>query len=135
MFLLTTLVAMLIISSSGVSAFGIGVNRRHALESAAASASMFIVAAPALAVVTDETPRVTTRMGGLLEKYQDSNRGWVILAPSGWNKFEGEVGAYDVKWQDLVDPRDNIKVSSTPVKSTTTSMYVQRFDSLFSVFW
>ena len=96
--------------------------RRHAVESAAASASMFIVAAPALAVVTDETPRATTRMGGLLEKYQDSNRGWVILAPSGWNKFEGEVGAYDVKWQDLVDPRDNIKVSSTPVKSTTTSM-------------
>lgn len=77
---------------------------------------------PASAVVTDETPRVTTRMGGLLEKYQDSPRGWQILAPSGWNKFEGEVGAYDVKWQDLVDPKENIKVSSTPVKSTTTSM-------------
>ena len=37
------------------------------------------------------------------EKYQDS-RGWQILAPSGWNKFDGEVGAYDIKWQDLVDP-------------------------------
>lgn len=60
-------------------------------------------------------------MGGLLEKYQDS-RGWTILAPSGWNKFEGEVGAYDIKWQDLVDPADNIKLSSTPVKSTTTSV-------------
>lgn len=76
---------------------------------------------PALAEVTEETPRVTTRMGGLLERYQDS-RGFVILAPSGWNKFDGEVGAYDVKWQDLVDPRENIKISSTPVKSTTTSM-------------
>lgn len=73
------------------------------------------------AVVTDETPKVTTRMGGLLEKYQDS-RGWTILAPSGWNKFDGEVGAYDVKWQDLVDPTENIKLSSTPVKSTTTSV-------------
>ena len=61
-------------------------------------------------------------MGGLLEKYQDINRGWTILAPSGWNRFDGEVGAYDVKWQDLVDPRDNVKVSSTPVKSTTTSI-------------
>lgn len=60
-------------------------------------------------------------MGGLLEKYQDS-RGWTILAPSGWNKFDGEVGAYDVKWEDLVDPTDNIKVTSTPVKSTTTSI-------------
>uniref|UniRef100_A0A7S2MZD3 PsbP C-terminal domain-containing protein n=1 Tax=Helicotheca tamesis TaxID=374047 RepID=A0A7S2MZD3_9STRA len=77
---------------------------------------------PALAVVSEETPRVTTRMGGLLERYQDGPRGWSILAPSGWNKFEGEVGAYDVKWQDLVDPRENIKVSSSPVKSSTTSI-------------
>jgi len=76
----------------------------------------------ALAYPSDETPKTTTRMGGLLEKYQDSTRGWTILCPSGWNKFEGEVGAYDVKWQDLVDPRENIKVSSTPVKSTTTSI-------------
>jgi hypothetical protein len=73
------------------------------------------------ATVTDETPRVVTRMGGLLEKYQDS-RGWQILAPSGWNAFDGEVGAYDKKWQDLVDPYDNVKLSSTPVKSTTTSV-------------
>lgn len=78
---------------------------------------------PSLAAVSEETPRVTTRMGGLLEKYQDS-RGWIILAPSGWNKFDGEVGAYDVKWQDLVDPTDNVKLSSTPVKSTTTSVDV-----------
>ena len=32
------------------------------------------------------------------------------------------MGAYDLKWQDLVDPKENIKVSSTPVKSTTTSV-------------
>lgn len=44
------------------------------------------------------------------------------MAPSGWNKFEGEVGAYDVKWQDLVDPTENVKISSSPVKSTTTSI-------------
>merc|ERR1712071_750157 len=40
----------------------------------------------------------------------------------GWNKFEGEVGAYDLKWQDLVDNKENIKVSSTPVKSNSTSI-------------
>lgn len=85
---------------------------------AAASAGL---PSPVNALPSEETPRVTTRMGGLLERYQDQ-RGWVILAPSGWNKFEGEVGAYDVKWQDLVDPKENIKISSTPVKSTTTSM-------------
>jgi photosystem II oxygen-evolving enhancer protein 2 len=46
------------------------------------------------------------------------------MAPSGWNKFEGEVGAYDIKWQDLVDPSENVKISSNPVKSTTNSIDV-----------
>ena len=35
--------------------------------------------------------------------------------------MSGEVGAYDLKWKDLVNI-DEIKVSSTPVKSTTTSV-------------
>jgi len=74
------------------------------------------------AVVDEETPRVVSRMGGLLEKYGDTTRGWSIFSPSGWNKFDGEAGAYDVKWQDVVDNRENIKVSSNPVKSTTSSM-------------
>jgi len=82
-----------------------------------------VVTPVATSTISDETPIITTRMGGLLEKYQDS-RGWKILAPSGWNKFEGEVGAYDVKWQDVVDPSENIKVSSNPVKSTTSSIIV-----------
>lgn len=72
--------------------------------------------------VSEETPRVTSRMGGLLEYYQDGPRGWSMLAPSGWNKFDGEVGAYDVKWQDVVQPMENIKISTNPVKSTTTSI-------------
>jgi hypothetical protein len=77
---------------------------------------------PSFALASEEdAPKITTRMGGLLENYQDP-RGWTILAPSGWNKFDGEVGAYDTKWEDLVDPTDNVKVSSTPVKSTTTSV-------------
>jgi photosystem II oxygen-evolving enhancer protein 2 len=58
----------------------------------------------------------------LLEAYQDGARGLRLMAPSGWNKFEGEVGAYDIKWQDLVDPTENIKISSSPVKSTTESI-------------
>lgn len=32
------------------------------------------------------------------------------------------MGAYDIKWQDLVDQRENVKISSSPVKSTTTSI-------------
>mmetsp|Transcript_5162 Transcript_5162/g.7564 ORF Transcript_5162/g.7564 Transcript_5162/m.7564 type:complete len:222 (+) Transcript_5162:151-816(+) len=98
-------------------------SRRESFAKAAAGVlGGLAITMPAVAMPDDETPLVTTRMGGNLEKYQDGNRGWRILAPSGWNKFEGEVGAYDVKWQDVVDPRENIKVSSTPVKSTTTSI-------------
>jgi len=83
-----------------------------------------IIASPSIASAypSDETPRITSRLGGLLERYGDTQRGLSLLVPSGWNKFEGEVGAYDIKWQDLVDQRENIKISSTPVKSTTTSI-------------
>lgn len=56
------------------------------------------------------------------EPFQDGTRSVRIMVPSGWNKFEGEVGAYDLKWQDLVDQSENIKISSTPVKSTTLSI-------------
>lgn len=104
------------------------VSRRQAwtdaatLTGVAAAAVTLNPAAASAGVAGDQEPRVTTRMGGLLEAYQDGARGIRMMAPSGWNKFEGEVGAYDVKWQDLVDPTENIKISSTPVKSTTESI-------------
>ncbi|EJK63943.1 hypothetical protein THAOC_15373 [Thalassiosira oceanica] len=125
---LSLLVAVAAVSSTAafsVSENNNAVSRRETFGKAASliAGAASIVASPAssLAEVTDETPKVTTRMGGLLEKYQDS-RGWTILAPSGWNSFDGEVGAYDKKWQDLVSQTDNVKISSTPVKSTTTSV-------------
>lgn len=114
-------------AASAFSVSDASVSRREAFAKTASTliggsvASSLVVPSPAVAEVTDETPKVISRMGGLLERYQDP-RGWQILAPSGWNRFDGEVGAYDMKWQDLVDPTDNIKVSSSPVKSTTTSI-------------
>lgn len=87
--------------------------------------SILIVAPPSFAVeenVDEIQPEKISRMGGQLEKFQDGTRGFRMLAPSGWNKFEGEVGAYDVMWRDLVDTKENIKLSSTPVKSSTTSV-------------
>jgi len=107
------------------------ISRRQAFVSAAGVvAATTALVTPAFAEeegttsIGEETPRITTRMGGLLEPFQDSGRGIRLMAPSGWNKFDGEVGAYDIKWQDLVDPAENIKVSSTPVKSTTESVAV-----------
>uniref|UniRef100_A0A7S2RMC0 PsbP C-terminal domain-containing protein n=1 Tax=Eucampia antarctica TaxID=49252 RepID=A0A7S2RMC0_9STRA len=76
----------------------------------------------AFAAPEEEVARITTRMGGNLERYGDTTRGLSLMVPSGWNKFEGEVGAYDLKWEDLVEKTENIKISSTPVKSTTTSI-------------
>ena len=104
------------------------ISRRHLFVQSTVSAGAAIAvssscSAPAWAgIAGEEEPRVTTRMGGLLEAYQDGARGLRLMAPSGWNKFEGEVGAYDIKWQDLVDPTENIKISSSPVKSTTESI-------------
>lgn len=112
---------------SGVGAFSPELSRRESLQ--AAVAGVVTVAAPSIAsllpayaVIDEETPRTLTRMGGLLEPFQDGPRSIKMMVPSGWNKFDGEVGAYDIKWQDLVDQMENIKISSTPVKSTTTSI-------------
>jgi photosystem II oxygen-evolving enhancer protein 2 len=96
-------------------------SRRQVLFQQATAAALVLVSTTPLVSHADE-PRVINRMGGLLEAYQDSPRGLRIMAPSGWNRFEGEVGAYDVKWQDLVDPTENIKISSTPIKSTITTV-------------
>jgi hypothetical protein len=102
------------------------VSRRQAWDQAFKASAAVIVPVllpvAAMAYPEEETPRVTTRMGGLLDAFQDGGRGVRLMAPSGWNKFDGEVGAYDIKWQDLVDPSENIKISSTPVKSTTESV-------------
>jgi len=117
---------VLSVASQYVVGFSSELSRRQAFAKVTTSVvggvgTLISVPELSLASVTDETPRVTTRMGGLMEPYQDP-RGFRIMAPSGWNKFDGEVGAYDVKWQDLVDPTENIKISSSPVKSTTTSI-------------
>merc|ERR1719276_396553 len=121
------LVAFLVAISAPVSAFSVEQSRRQACQAIAGGMATVIAPSvisvlPANAVVDEETPRIVTRMGGLLESFQDGPRSIRMMVPSGWNKFDGEVGAFDIKWQDLVDPSENIKVSSNPVKSTTVSI-------------
>lgn len=123
----TSTIAILSALLSGAGAFSPEVSRRDSFQALVGGVATAVLPGvlpllPANAVVDEETPRIVTRMGGLLEAFQDGPRSIKMMAPSGWNKFEGEVGAYDIKWQDLVDQTENIKISSTPVKSTTTSI-------------
>ena len=53
----------------------------QAVSAAIGVASASSVVLPSIAMPTEETPRVTTRMGGNLEPYQE--RGIRIMAPSG----------------------------------------------------
>jgi hypothetical protein len=65
-------------------------SRREALQQAAAFSAAAVLlpvsSLPANAAITEETPRVTTRMGGNLETFQDGPRGLRMMVPSGWNK-------------------------------------------------
>jgi len=52
-------------------------------------------------------------MGGLLEKFADVNRGFRLLKPTTWNEFDGEPGAYDKRWVDVVNPSQSITLSTS----------------------
>merc|ERR1712129_457339 len=55
-----------------------------------------------------------------LEPYIDAPRGFKLLKPSGWNKFDVDPGVYDVKFQDLIDPFETVQVSTSPVATATS---------------
>lgn len=68
-------IALLSLFASTANAWS--VSRREAVAA--------IVAFPSIAnaLPSEETPRSTTRMGGLLEPYQDGPRGFRVMVPSG----------------------------------------------------
>merc|ERR1711951_111109 len=61
-----------------------------------------------------------SRMGGTLEPYIDAPRGFKLLKPSGWNKFDVDPGVYDVKFQDIIEPFETVQVSTSPVSTATS---------------
>ena len=62
----------------------------------------------------------------------DGPRSIRMMAPSGWNKFDGEVGAYDLKWQDLVDRNENIKISTYNIIYEVLDYIKQRMSGLLT---
>jgi len=75
------------------------------------------------AATIPEVSRNINRMGGLLEPNTEPGCPFKLFKPSNWNYFSGagSEGAYDAKWVDIVNP-DSVIVTSSPVKSTTTSV-------------
>ena len=86
---------------------------RRQLAGGLAGGGLALVAPPALAADVLEIPPATTKMGGLLEKYADVNRGFRLLKPTTWNQFDGEPGAYDVRWVDVVAPAESVTLSTS----------------------
>merc|ERR1719201_303249 len=92
-------------------------SRRAALQqgAAAVAATAFLPSTSALAA--DEQP---SRMGGLLEPYIDTQKGYKLYVPAGWNKFDADPGVYDVKYQDIIEPETTVQVSTSPVQTATS---------------
>lgn len=47
--------------------------------------------------------------------YRDLPKGFTILRPREWNEFEGAQNAYDIKWQDVIQPLEFVTVLTSPV--------------------
>lgn len=54
-------------------------------------------------------------ISALVTPYKDLPKGFSILRPNGWNEFEGSPDAYDIKWQDVIQPMEFITVLTSPV--------------------
>ncbi len=59
-------------------------------------------------------------MGGLLEPFIDTQKGYKLYSPTGWNKFDADPGVYDVKFQDIIEPETTVQVSTSPVATATS---------------
>lgn len=68
----------------------------------------------ALPAFAEEIPLATTKMGGQLEKFVDLNKGYRLMKPTTWNSFEGEQGAYDMRWIDIVEATTSVTISTSP---------------------
>jgi photosystem II oxygen-evolving enhancer protein 2 len=59
-------------------------------------------------------------LGGLLEPYIETQKGFKLYTPTGWNKFDADPGVYDVKFQDIIESETTVQVSTSPVATATS---------------
>merc|ERR1719387_918116 len=103
--------------------------RRAVLQAAGAAASLTVGARGAVA--DDDN---FSRMGGLLEPFIDTQKGYKLYVPSGWNKFDADPGVYDVKYQDIIETETTVQVSTSPVQTATSVTALGELDEVGAKF-
>jgi len=101
------------------------VSRRMALQSAGAAA-----AAATFGVRSANAEEGPSRMGGLLEPFIDTQRGYKLYKPTGWNQFDADPGVYDIKFADIIEPETLVQVSSSAVATATSITALGELDAV-----
>jgi len=91
-------------------------SRRGAVQAAGASFAAAVLGAQSATAAEPEF----SKMGGLLEPYIDTQRGFKFYKPTGWNQFDADPGVYDIKYQDIIEPETTVQVSTSPVATATS---------------
>lgn len=92
-----------------------GFTRRSAVQTAGAS----LAAAFGVSSASAAEPEFS-KMGGLLEPFIDTQKGYKLYKPTGWNQFDADPGVYDIKFQDIIESETTVQVSSSPVATATS---------------
>jgi len=116
--------------SAGVS---LSKSRREALSRAATAALVAAAAAGGAAEPAFAKEEFST-MGGLLVPFVDTQKGYKLYTPSGWNKFDADPGVYDVKFQDIIEIETRVQVSSSPVVTATSVTALGELDEVAAKF-
>jgi photosystem II oxygen-evolving enhancer protein 2 len=91
--------------------------RRQAVQQGIGAGSLTLLPWSAVAAEMDGPP---SKMGGLLEPFIDTQKGFKLYVPAGWTKFDADPGVYDVKYQDIIEPETTVQVATSPVSTATS---------------
>ena len=75
-----------------------------------------------------------SKMGGLLEPFVDTQKGYKLYKPAGWNQFDADPGVYDVKFQDIIESETTVQVSTSPVQTATSVTALGELDEVGAKF-
>ena len=106
-------------------------SRRAALQQGAAAAAAIAFLPTSSALAAEE---MASRMGGLLEPFIDTQKGYKLYVPAGWNKFDADPGVYDVKYQDIIEQETTVQVATSPVQTATSVTALGDLDAVGAKF-